>query len=60
MKAPFGKRGKTPEDNADCFLRAIEGFIPEEEGGKPNKKASSKMEKYVSRMGEIMNGKVAK
>lgn len=34
MKAPFGKRKKTPEDNVECFVNAIAEYLTSRDEGK--------------------------
>lgn len=60
MKAPFGKRKKTPGDNADCFLKSVEETLKSHEEGKSNKKIEKKSVKYITRMKEIVDGKYEK
>jgi len=57
MKAPFGKRNKNPEDNADCFLNTVNDHISSLKSGKFNKKNEKKMQKYIERMYDIVIGK---
>lgn len=60
MSIPFGKRKKTPEHNAQCFLGVCRNYIDEAIGNDFNKKAKKKFDKYMERMIEIMEGKCKK
>lgn len=67
MKSCFGKRKKTPEQNAQCFLvcnfliinLACISLISQEEGKKKSKDIKTYM-KYKTRIIKILNGEYSK
>ena len=59
LKNCFGKRSKTPEQNATCFLYACSSILSTKEV----KKSSKEMKKYVKykdRLTKILNGQFTK
>ena len=54
MKKAFGKRKKTPEMNANCYLYAAHQAI--EASGELGKKDLARLKKYQNRLFEIVSG----
>ncbi len=40
IKAPFGKKNKSPAENADCFLKSLLKFMEMKGEGKNSKKSN--------------------